>query len=181
MKLVESEIDGPGRIGEDAEKATPPRPEHRRVSVSLLFTASVLVGITAAIYLLFPERHNLLLTRSIELHRDPPAFQLERPSQALLGKWGASILGRSNRDVSWPSLDTHGGQVAALGAAPISILKRPAALVRYRVDGSEMTMVVQRARDVPPRTHRRTDGAEQVISWRKGPWTFVAVGNATDS
>jgi len=39
---------------------------------------------------------------------------------------------------------------------------------------------VQQARDALARTHRRTDGDLSVVSWRKGPWTFVAVGATAD-
>lgn len=176
MKLVETDSEGPLDRGDsDAEIATPPRPEHRRVSVSLLLTASVLIGTVVAIYTIFPERHNLLMTRSLEAHREPPGFMLRDLTQAKLTAWGVALLDRS---VPWPELRPG---VTIVGVASLRVLNRAAAMVRYRVDDSEVTLVVQGARDVPPRTHRRTSQGDYVVSWRRGKWTFVAVGPASDA
>jgi len=68
MKLVEAESTGP--VEGDAALVTPPRPPHRRVSVSLLFTLTVLIGTVVTIYAVFPARHNLLLTQAIARHRE---------------------------------------------------------------------------------------------------------------
>ena len=70
MKLVEAEAEGP--IEGETAIVTPPRPPHRRVSVSLLFTLTVLIGTVVAIYLMFPARHNVLLTEAIA---QPPATE----------------------------------------------------------------------------------------------------------
>ncbi len=176
MKLVESDRRGPNDSDEDIETTTPPRPEHRRVSVSLLLTASVLIGTVVAIYLVFPERHNALLTRGLELHNSPPAFQLEMVSQNELRDWSVKLFEGTSHRVPWPEL--KGGGVELLGVANESILARRAALARYRLGDHEMTLVVLRARDAPPRTHQRNEGAISAVSWRKGRWTFVAVGQA---
>jgi len=53
MKLVEAESTGP--VEGDAALVTPPRPPHRRVSVSLVFTLTVLVGTVVTIYAMFPR------------------------------------------------------------------------------------------------------------------------------
>lgn len=169
MKLIESDRPGPADDS-DSEVATPPRPERRRVSVSLLLTISVLIGTVVTIYTVFPERHNLLMTQTLELHRNPPAFQLSSPSAAEVGAWGLALL---DRDVPWPTLD-EGSTI--LGATSFAVLNRRAALVRYRVGQDEVSLVVQRARAALPRQYHRRDGKDRVVSWRKGPWTFVAAG-----
>ncbi|MEM9488407.1 MAG: hypothetical protein AAGC55_04645 [Myxococcota bacterium] len=191
MKLVESELPAPGR--EPDPVGTPPRPERRRVSVSLLLTASVLVGTVVTVYSVFPARDNLLLTRALELHDEPPPFQLERPTRAELGAWATAVFDRNGPDLPWPTWD--GARAEILGAARIAILRRPVAVVRYRVyltedrpsgssDGQaadtplavELTVLMQGARDAPPRAHDRSDGGHRVLSWRSGRWTLVAVG-----
>jgi hypothetical protein len=176
MKLVETDSEGPlDRRDPDADSATPPRPEHRRVSVSLLLTASVLVGTVVAVYAIFPARHNVLMTRSLEVHREPPEFVHREPTHAELRAWGLGFL---DRPAPWP--EPRPG-VSIMGVASISVLNQAAAVVRYRAWGSEVTLVVQRARSVPPRTYRRWDGDEYVVSWHKGKWTLVAVGPAADA
>lgn len=172
MKLVETDRHGPPGVDDGSETITPPRPEHRRVSISLVLTALVLVGTVATVYLVFPERHNLLMTRALEAHREVPEFQLERPSEAELKAWSIALL---DRRVPWPSLDQG---LEVIGAGSLSVLNRRAALARYRVSTDDITLVVQAAREVPPRKHRRINGDEYVVSWRKGRWTFVAVGPA---
>jgi hypothetical protein len=171
MKLVETDSEGPLDRAEP-DSVTPPRPEHRRVSVSLLLTASVLAGTVVAVYAIFPARHNVLLTRGLEVHREPPELALREPAHAELRTRGLGLLDRS---VPWPEPRP---EVSIMGVASISVLNQPAAVVRYRVQGSEVTLVVQRARSVPPRTHRRRDGDDHVVSWHKAGWTFVAVGPA---
>ena len=64
MKVVEAEVTGPVE-GEDAI-VTPPRPLHRRVSVSLLFTLSVLIGTVVTSYTVFPARHNVLMAETMK-------------------------------------------------------------------------------------------------------------------
>ena len=182
MKLVEADRQGPGSVDNDAETTTPPRPERRRVAVSFLLTGSVLIGTVVAVYTIFPPRHNTLLTRSLELHRDPPALLLTRPSPVELSNWSKTLFkssDRPDRPIPWPMIAQASG-VEIIGATSVTILKRTAALVRYRVGSSEktleMTLVVQRARDAPPRTLRQSDDTLSVVSWRNGRWTFVAVG-----
>ncbi len=63
MNLVEAESIGP--IEGDTPLVTPPRPPHRRVSVSLLFTLTVLVGTVVAIYLRFPTRNTVLMEEAL--------------------------------------------------------------------------------------------------------------------
>ena len=60
MKLIEAESTGP--VEGDEALVTPPRPPRRRVSVSLLFTLTVLIGTVVTIYAMFPARHNVLMT-----------------------------------------------------------------------------------------------------------------------
>jgi hypothetical protein len=69
-----------------------------------------------------------------------------------------------------------------IGARPIEILNRRAALVRYKIGppvvagDAEVTLVVQRGRDVPKRRVSKQDDDDQVEAWRVQKWTFVAVG-----
>jgi hypothetical protein len=59
-------------------------------------------------------------------------------------------------------------------------LRRPVALVRYRFGDQAVTVLAQRARDAPPRTFSRRDGDDYAVSWRRGGFTFVAVGPADE-
>ena len=70
MKLVEPEI--PHGDEEVLEIPRPPRPERRRVYVSLALTLGVLAATVAAVYLAFPKRDNELLTEALEAHRASP-------------------------------------------------------------------------------------------------------------
>ena len=170
MKLVETDI--PHGDEEVAEVPRPPRPEHRRVYVSLAVTLTVLVATVAAVYLAFPERHNELLTEALEAHQQDGPFEIEHPSRAELIAWSVGVIGKK---APWP---TQGPGLEALGTRRLTILRRPAALVRYRIGGEEISLLVIRATDAPPRTHRRTEDGQLAESWRRGPWTFVAVGPA---
>src|SRR6476469_3626942 len=108
MHLIEAEATGP--IEGDTPLVTPPRPPHRRVSVSLLFTLTVLIGTVVAIYLVFPARHNRLMTEAIEHHRDPaPAWDLTAPTAPELRAWSIGLLGKE------PPLPAAGAKI--LGAA----------------------------------------------------------------
>ena len=165
MKLVET--DSPHGDEEVPEVPRPPRPERRRVYVSLLLTLGVLAATVAAVYLAFPKRDNELVTAALDAHRERGPFQLERPSPAELKAWTVGVVGGA---VPWPT------DLEVVGTWQIRILRRPAALVRFAVGDQEVTLMAMRARDAPPRKYRRHDGEELAISWRRGPWTLVAVG-----
>src|SRR4051794_7529696 len=93
MKLVEAESTGPVE-GDDA-LVTPPRLPHRRVSVSLVFTLTVLVGTVVTIYAMFPARSDVLVTEAIERHRDAhPKWDLVTPGPAELRAWAIGVVGR---------------------------------------------------------------------------------------
>src|SRR5258706_6590527 len=113
MKLVEPESTGP--VEGEAPIVTPPRPPHRRVSVSLLFTLSVLIGTVVTIYVVFPARHGVLITEAIDRHRDPaPAWDLLSPSTGELRAWAIGVAGK---DVPLPPTD-----LALIGARRLDIL-----------------------------------------------------------
>ncbi len=165
MKLVET--DTPHE--EPESEVTPPRPEHRRVAVSALLTISVLTATVVTIYLVFPKRNNQLMTRAFEFHRSDAAFDLNKPKQQELATFALGVLGK----VPFPE-----GKHEILGVTATRILSYPAVMVRYKVGGRPVSLVVSRARDTVPRRYRRTKGAFKIESWRKQEWTFVAVGAA---
>ena len=166
MKLVEAESEGPVE-GDDA-LVTPPRPPHRRVSVSLLFTLSVLIGTVVTIYAVFPPRHNLLLTEAIEHHREgEPAWDLAAPTATELRAWAIGVVGKD------PPLPTA---AAIIGARRIEILNRHAAVIRLQLEGDVVTYMVTRARGVAPERSERVDGELRAVGWRRGPFTCIGVG-----
>jgi len=169
MKLVETDI--PHGDEEVPEVPRPPRPERRRVYVSLALTLTVLAATVLAVYFAFPKRDNELLHAALEAHREGGPFELEHPSATELAAWSVGVVGHK---VPWPS----GPDLEVVGTRRLAVLRRAAALVRYRAGGGEVTVMVARARDAPPRRYRRTDGAELAVSWRRGPWTFVVVGES---
>lgn len=175
MKLVEAESTGP--VEGDAALVTPPRPPHRRVSVSLLFTLAVLVGTVATIYAVFPARHNVLVTTAIDLHRDPGSWDLASPSLAELRAWLTGVVGKS------PPLPADGAApaVSVIGASETKIFKRSAAAVRMKVGGDEVTYLVQHARGISPEHMERTDGDLRAIAWRTGLYTVIVVGPDADA
>ena len=180
MKLVEAESTGP--VEGDAALVTPPRPPHRRVSVSLVFTLTVLVGTVVTIYAVFPARHNLLMTEAIAYHRDPgAAWDLATPTRDALRAW---MIGAIGKDAPLP-----GEAATVIGARPLKILNRAAALIRVRIGDDEVTYVVQRARGIAPEGAERVEGGEtgdkapggitgalRAVAWRRGRLTVVAVG-----
>lgn len=174
MKLVDAETHGPDEehVLEEEGPAIPPRPEHRRVSVSLLFTLFVLSATVVTVYVMVPERHNALMTTAIEAHQGEVDYELTSPTASELRAWGIALLGR---DVSWPEA---GPGVEIVGAHSTEILNRPAAIVNYRIDGELVSLVVQRPRDAVPRTYRRTVGELWCVSWRRDSFTYTAVGPA---
>lgn len=167
MHLVEAEATGPVE-GEDPV-VTPPRPPHRRVSVSLLFTLTVLIGTVVAIYLGFPPRHHVLMTEAIAQHREPaPAWDLAQPSDVQLAAFVSGVVG--------------GGKAVPLPAGPvdgvrrIEVLNKPTAVIRFHVGAEAVTYIVQRAGSVGPDATERTDDELRAITWQTGAFRFVLVG-----
>jgi hypothetical protein len=171
MKLVEAESTGP--VEGDAAQVTPPRPPHRRVSVSLLFTLTVLVGTVVTIYAMFPARNNVLVTEAIERHREAnPTWDLSAPNPAELRAWVIGVVGKG---VPLPGEGTP-VTLAITGARRLDILNRAAALIRVRVGDDDVTYLVQHARGLAPERSERQDGGLRAVAWRKGPFTIVTVG-----
>ena len=169
MKLVEAESTGP--VEGDAALVTPPRPPHRRVSVSLVFTLTVLVGTVVTIYAMFPARHNLLLTEAIAHHTDPgPGWDVAAPGGDALRAW---MIGAIGKDAP-PPRDAAG--ITVIGARQLEILNRAAALIRLKIGDDDVSYLVQRARGIAPEGAERVEGALRAIAWRTGRFTVVAVG-----
>lgn len=167
MNLVEAESVGP--VEGDAPLVTPPRPPHRRVSVSLLFTLTVLIGTVVAIYVTFPKRDNVLVTEAVDRHHDARApWDLPRPTPNELRAWAIGVVGEI------PPLPD--AKATIIGARKISVLAHEAALIRVRIGNDEVTYLVQRTRGVAPKHADRVDGNMQAIAWRTPAFTLVAVG-----
>jgi hypothetical protein len=172
MHLVEPEEVGP--IEGDDPRITPPRPPHRRVSVSLLFTLSVLIGLVVTIYLVLPARHNVLLTEAIERHRDTDVtWDLDAPSHAELRAWAIGVVGKG---VPLPDDGTR-----VVGARRVEVLNRDAALMRLEIGGDQVTYLVQHARGIAPKRDDKEDGELRATAWRSGKFTCVAVGPGTST
>jgi len=168
MNLVEAEAVGP--IEGDEPRVTPPRPPHRRVSVSLLFTLSVLIGTVVAIYTLLPARHDEIVTEAIRQHRaTDQTWDLEKPTAGELRAWAIGVVGKG---VPLPMESTE-----IIGARRIVIVHRDAALIRLQVGGEPVTYLVQHSRGIAPERVDRTDGDLRALAWRKNKYTFVAVGS----
>jgi len=165
MHLVEPEEVGP--IEGDDPRFTPPRPPHRRVSVSLLFTLSVLIGLVVTIYVVLPARHNVLVTEALERHRDPGAWDLEAPTGAELRAWTIGVVGK---DVPLPADAT-----AVIGARRVQVLNRDAALMRLQLGNDQVTYLVQKARGIAPQHDEQHDDLH-ATAWRRGKFNCVAVG-----
>jgi hypothetical protein len=168
MHLVEAESVGPIE-GEDPV-VLPPRPPHRRVSVSFVFTLSILIGTVVAIYVLLPARHDLLVTEAITHHREGGPWELESPSDDALHGWAIAVVGK---EAPLPPAGTH-----VVGARQLVILKRRAALIRLQVGSDEVTYLVQHARGIQSERISRDDGDVHAEQRRKGKFTVVAVGPA---
>jgi len=171
MKLVETDTAGPGdhEVEEPEPRPTPPRPPHRRVAVSALLTLTVLVATVVTVYMVFPKRDNQQISRAFEFHRDPGSFDLPEPTREKLVIFALGVLG----PVPWPE-----ASVAIEGVKADTIVGLPAVMVRYRIKGQAVSLVVQRARDAAPRRYSRRSGELRAESWRVKRWTFVAVGPA---
>ena len=165
MKLVEAESVGPVE-GDDA-LITPPRPPHRRVSVSLLFTLSLLIGSVVTIYTVFPARHNVLATDALAQHRDASAsWDLQAPSASELRAWTIGVVGKG---VPLP-------EVQAIGARRIDVLKRHAALIRFKIGNDEVTYIVGHAARIAPEHSELHDGDVRAVAWARGAFVCVGVG-----
>jgi len=173
MKLVDT--DAPDHDEEPPVRVTPPRPEKRRAAVSLLFTLIVLAGTVIAVFTIFPERHNQILTDTVGAHRRPGTWELDRPDDRALRVWAIGVTGE---EAPVPTADATR---VAIGARTLSILNRRGVLVRYQVAGGEVTYFVQRSRDLLRRRVHRVDGGEAIEAWQTGPWTCVAIGPAASA
>lgn len=168
MSLVEAEAVGP--IEGDEPAVTPPRPPHRRVSVSLLFTLSVLTGLVVTIYMVLPNRKDEVVTETVRQHRAAEqTFDLEAPTPAELRAWAIGVVGKG---APLPHESTK-----VIGARRITILKRPAAVIRLEVGSEAVTYLVQHSRGIAPKHVTRADGDLHAEGWRKGTFTVVAVGS----
>jgi hypothetical protein len=171
VKLVETDIEIEREREPRAETITPPRPEHRKAYVSLLVTGAVLVATVAAVYLLFPKRDHEVIDAVVAHHRDPGGFAMDHPSRPELVGWTIGALGRS---VPWPD----GADLRIEGLKKLVVLKKPAALVRYRIGGAPVTLAAMQSWDLTGQLVI-DDGDLRAVWWRKkGPWTMIAVGPA---
>jgi hypothetical protein len=164
MNLVEAEATGP--VEGDDPIVTPPRPRHRRVSVSLVLTLSVLIGLVVAIYQVFPARHNELAKQALAHHQEPPAWDLPAPPPAELRAW---LVGAAGKDAPLPA-------ATAIGAAKIEVLDRHAALIRFKIGNDEVSYVVGHAARIAPEHTEEREGDLRVVAWERGPFVFAAVG-----
>lgn len=169
MKLVDTDLPDPEI---PPPPPPPPRLDKRRVSVSFLLTAAVLIGTVATVFLVFPHRHNQLVTSAIEAHKTAGPWDLDEPDAKTLKAWTIAAVGRE------PPLPNPGADLVAIGARTISVLHRSAAVIRFQLGADQVTFVVQQARDVQRRRVKRLDGDLVALAWRKGPWTCVAIGPA---
>ena len=169
MSLVEAESTGP--VEGDDPIVTPPRPRHRRVSVSLVLTLSVLIGLVAAIYTVFPARHNVMAEEALAHHITTSAWDLPAPTPAELRAW---LTGAVGKDAPLP-------QATAIGASQIEILARHAAVIRFKINGDEVTYLVERAGRVTPEHAESTSNELRVVEWPKGAFVCSAVGPAASA
>jgi hypothetical protein len=167
MSLVEAESTGP--VEGDDPIVTPPRPRHRRVSVSLVLTLSVLIGLVAAIYTVFPARHNVMAEEALAHHITTTAWDLPTPTPAELRAW---LTGAVGKDAPLPNAPN----VVVLGASQVEILARHAAVIRFRINGDEITYLVERAGRMTPEHAESTSNELRVVEWPKGAFVCSAVG-----
>jgi hypothetical protein len=168
MKLVEADAEGPSA---EEPIVTPPRPEKRRVSISLVFTLSVLIATVVTIYMVFPARNNELLTAAVAQHNAAPAWDLAAPSEPELRAW---MLGAVGRGAPLPS------GLPVLGASTLSVVRRPTAVVRYQLPAGELTYLLQRVHSASPRTTERAADGLRAVQWRESDWMVVGVGKDGD-
>lgn len=168
MKLVDADADDPAVA---PPPPPPPRLDKRRVSVSFVFTVTVLIGCVVAVFTLFPSRHNQVADSALAAHRADAPWDVERPDAATLVAWAKGAVGRE------PPVPAGAGLVP-LGARRIAILRRPAAVIRYQIGADQVTVVLQRARDLQSRTLHEDQDGDRVEAWRHGAWTVIAIGPA---
>ena len=178
MRLVEREIEHAGDGSEREGSPTPPRPEHRRVYVSLILTTAVLVTTVVTVYLVFPKRAGQLLDTALNAHANgctPETFELIEPTVAELEAWSKGLVGAN---VAWPPMT--GVDASLIGTCSLTVLHRKVAQLRLTVDSESVSLFATRGRDAPPRTIRRVRGDLFAVSYRRGRWTWIAVGPAVD-
>ncbi len=167
MKLIEADAEGPSLA---PETVTPPRPEKRRVSISLLFTLAVLIGTVVAIYTILPARDNVLMSEAVAAHRrDAKTFDLIAPAPAELQAWAIGAIGKDAPQMALPG-------AVPVAAGVIEIHRRNAALVKYRVGNDEITVLIQHAKGWAPKSNERDDGDLHASLKLVGHWSIVAVG-----
>ncbi len=147
----------------------------RSNSISVVLTLLALAGTVVGVYLLSPNKHNELMTRTAQEHRAVQDFDIVTPGETELRAWSIGSLGAK---VPWPKPSST---IKVIGARSFKVQKRPTGLVQYEINGVKVTVLAQRARDPAPRKHRRTDGDDHVVSWRSGKWTMIAVGSLQDA
>lgn len=173
MKLVETDEDRPEDEIEPPPHPNPPRPEKRRAAASLILTTTILVGTVVMVYTVFPGPPATdPVGAAIRGHRAPePKWQLVAPELAELRAWSVAVLGES---APFPAADI-------VGARPIELRDRKAALVRYKVGADEVSVLIERGADVAAARGTRASGDEVADAWRDGPWTIVVVGPASSA
>jgi hypothetical protein len=164
MKLVETDAEGPSA---QEPVVTPPRPEKRRVSISLMLTISVLVATVVTIYTVFPARDGELIKVALTSYSAAPTWDLASPSDAELRAWLLAAIGRG--------APLPAGQ-HALGARSMDILGTPTVVLQYQIDGRDVTYLIQRAqRSRRPSAERIRNGV-RAVQWKEGNWLAVGVG-----
>ncbi len=173
MNLVEAEATGPIE-GEEAI-VTPPRPPHRRVSVSLLFTVTMLVGTVVTIYTVFPPEGDLA-GEAIARHREvSPAWALTSPSPAELRAWVAGVVGED------APLGLPRAGVVVLGARRVEVVHHAAALLRVHSGTADLSYIVQLARDDEPARLTHDEDELHAVAWRTGRFAYAVVGPVTSA
>jgi hypothetical protein len=166
MKLVEAEATGP--VEGEEPIVTAPRPLHRRVSVSLLFTLTVLVGTVVTIYWVFDARHNVMLTEALVQARETDDFEIKAPSSEKLNTWGLGMFGER--------LPMPPATIPIIGARRIEILNRRTAVIRLKIGGDDVTYLVQHAKGIVPEQTERADGDLRAVQWLAGAYICAAAG-----
>lgn len=167
MKLVETEIEH--ITDEDPERPSPPRPERRRVYMSLAVTLTVLIATVITVYVTLPPRHNTIIEAVIaENASSDEELDLTKPTAAEVRAWSVGLFGPG---IPWPETgDT------IIGARSFTVLRRKVGIVHYQIAGQRVSLAVTRARDAPIRTVRVRDDGRRAIKYRRRKWTFIAVG-----